>query len=321
MHRAGTRGRPYVGRRPSVAVVSELWGSTREDERAATPFGAALDRFRAAREEAVPAAVAATAGAPGPGAAAPGREEHDGRDSTSSVTTAGEPETALADDLRARLADRREATAAARYSAATYAALHGHVPGGEQDELNAGHGGRIRWGVRPRTAVVAVGAVLLLGTVVAAVALLPADDVRPLAAIASPEGEVPVGDGQPGIDVGAFTGAAVPSPSASEVRDVVVDVVGQVHTPGLVTLPAGSRVADAVAAAGGATEGAELSAVNLARPLVDGEQLRIPAPGETVAPAPAAAVAPGAGVAGAGATPGGLVNLNLNPPSRFREVT
>jgi competence protein ComEA len=81
-----------------------------------------------------------------------------------------------------------------------------------------------------------------------------------------------------------------------------------------VTLPAGARVADALEAAGGATGDADLAAVNLARAVVDGEQVYVPAPGE----APPAAADPGegavgGGVGGSGGPAGGgspLVDLN-----------
>jgi competence protein ComEA len=85
---------------------------------------------------------------------------------------------------------------------------------------------------------------------------------------------------------------------------VAVHVAGRVRRPGVVELPAGSRVADAITAAGGVTAGADLDAVNLARKLVDGEQIRVAARGEQ--PAPPAAAAPGQG----GAVPGALVDLN-----------
>jgi competence protein ComEA len=82
---------------------------------------------------------------------------------------------------------------------------------------------------------------------------------------------------------------------------IAVDVVGRVQHPGLVRLPQGSRVLDAIEAAGGATAGAELEAVNLARKLVDGEQIRIPRHGEAVAVSPSAV---GAGYGAAPGTPG-----------------
>ncbi len=56
-------------------------------------------------------------------------------------------------------------------------------------------------------------------------------------------------------------------------RPVVVSVVGLVHTPGLVTLAPGSRIADALQAAGGALGGADTVGLNMARPLSDGEQI------------------------------------------------
>jgi len=57
---------------------------------------------------------------------------------------------------------------------------------------------------------------------------------------------------------------------------ITVHVSGAVLAPGLVSLPAGSRVADAVMAAGGATEGAGLTALNLAASVSDGQQLVVP---------------------------------------------
>lgn len=75
---------------------------------------------------------------------------------------------------------------------------------------------------------------------------------------------------------------------------VVVDVVGAVRRPGLYRLEQGTRIADAVARAGGATGKADLSMVNLAAPLADGEQVVVPKHGAGGATA-------GAGAAGAGA--------------------
>jgi competence protein ComEA len=57
---------------------------------------------------------------------------------------------------------------------------------------------------------------------------------------------------------------------------LVVHVVGEVRRPGLYRLRDGARIADAVRRAGGATPGADLAAVNLAAPLVDGIQVLVP---------------------------------------------
>ena len=124
----------------------------------------------------------------------------------------------------------------------------------------------------------------------------------------------------PGVDLdpaargSPSTAAAAGSPSsagpgtasAGATGIVVVDVVGQVGRPGLVSLPAGSRVADAITAAGGATPEADVSLLNQARLVIDGEQIRVPRPGEVIAAAPGAA----GGAGGAGGGVGALVSLN-----------
>jgi competence protein ComEA len=93
---------------------------------------------------------------------------------------------------------------------------------------------------------------------------------------------------------------------------VVVDVTGKVRHPGLRRLPTGARVADALTAAGGALPGTDTGALNLARVLVDGEQVVV---GPARGPAGAlAAGGPGGGsagaAAGAGAAAAGPVSLN-----------
>lgn len=95
------------------------------------------------------------------------------------------------------------------------------------------------------------------------------------------------------------------APAVVEAPRLVVDVVGAVRLPGLYRLPAGSRTADAVARAGGATRGAALALVNLAAPLADGEQVVVPRSGQDGA---AAVSAPA--VAGGGRAPSGPVHLN-----------
>lgn len=99
-------------------------------------------------------------------------------------------------------------------------------------------------------------------------------------------------------------GAASAGGAPVDGAPVVVHVSGQVASSGVVELPAGSRVADALEAAGGATDEADLAAVNLARPLTDGEQIHVPAPGEEV-PVGDGAEAAGGGAGGAGGASGG----------------
>mgnify|MGYP006289801709 CR=1 FL=1 len=94
---------------------------------------------------------------------------------------------------------------------------------------------------------------------------------------------------------------AAPSVSSSGQADlagsVVVHVVGEVKQPGTVSLPAGSRVEDAVEAAGGVTKQRSLESVNLARLLVDGEQIVLGEPPKQAA-------------GGGGSSDGGVVSLN-----------
>ena len=72
-----------------------------------------------------------------------------------------------------------------------------------------------------------------------------------------------------------------PASAGDNADDVVVYVSGAVASPGVLTLPANSRVIDAITAAGGATPEADLESINLARILVDGEQIRVAVVGET----------------------------------------
>ena len=79
--------------------------------------------------------------------------------------------------------------------------------------------------------------------------------------------------------------AGTSSPGAAPTAaGVVVQVLGQVRHPGLVTLPTGSRVADAVRAAGGLATGGSSGSLNLARTLVDGEQIVV-SPDSSAGPA------------------------------------
>lgn len=123
----------------------------------------------------------------------------------------------------------------------------------------------------------------------------------------------PQGNGPSGTAVPDSTDpASDPGQAPTTQTEVVVHVVGQVARPGLVRLTGGSRVADAVQAAGGATKAADLGAVNLARAVVDGEQVIVPRPGEQVQAVPGSGpVDGGAGSGtGGGAVAGAPINLN-----------
>jgi len=137
---------------------------------------------------------------------------------------------------------------------AAYTAAHGHPL--EVEPFVDGVEGR-RWATRGRVAAVAAAALLVLGAVVVLRAVQET----------------------PSVVVPAAAGATVGvAPAAAP--EIVVHVVGEVLQPGLVHLPAGARLADAIDAAGGAGPEADLAAINLARVLTDGEQVVVPRPGE-----------------------------------------
>lgn len=97
------------------------------------------------------------------------------------------------------------------------------------------------------------------------------------------------------------------SQPAEQPTRLMVHVVGSVRHPGVYELDAGSRVIDAVDAAGGTLPDAVLSAVNMARPVGDGEQILVPDEDDPGAVTAAAAAGGGAGAAGAGsAGPSGV---------------
>lgn len=140
-------------------------------------------------------------------------------------------------------------------------------------------------------------AAVLVGAVVVTLFLMGRGRVPQAAPVA-------VGSALPTISAAPVL-AASPSPAA----EVVVEVVGKVRRPGVVTLSRGSRVQDALAAAGGARPGVDTSDQNLARVLVDGEQIRI-----GLEPAPAAVPVPGT------SGPGALIDLNTASLEALQEI-
>ena len=111
----------------------------------------------------------------------------------------------------------------------------------------------------------------------------------------------------PDTTVGSVTTTA--GEIGEEKGTLVVYVSGWVSTPGVVEVAEGAIVADAVAAAGGALEGALLDAVNLARQLTEGEHIQIPGPGDGTASA--------SGPAGGG---DGLIAINQADAAALEEL-
>lgn len=97
-------------------------------------------------------------------------------------------------------------------------------------------------------------------------------------------------------------------PAATDSAELVVSIAGLVARPGLVRLRPGARVADAVAAAGGPLPGTDLTGVNLARRLSDGEHVVV-GPASAAAPQPGASPAAGGAASGQG---GSGARLDLN---------
>ncbi|MFD5655420.1 SLBB domain-containing protein, partial [Streptomyces sp. NPDC127039] len=116
------------------------------------------------------------------------------------------------------------------------------------------------------------------------------------------------GAGKPGPTTEDPDTTGGPGPKAAATAtagpEIVVDVGGKVREPGIHSLPAGSRVADALRAAGGVRPGTKTDGLNRARFLVDGEQVIVGAP----APRPGAAPAPDGPTGAAG--PAAPVSLN-----------
>ncbi len=167
-----------------------------------------------------------------------------------------------------------------------------------------------RTGLGP--AHVAVVAVLVaLGALVTAVLVVRADPGAPQAtapAAATVESSGPL------VELPEPTPAPTSSAGA-----VTVDVAGRVRRPGIAVLDPGARVVDALDAAGGARPGVDLSTLNLARPLVDGEQILVGRDPTAAPPAAAAPPLPGAAgsVGAGGAVPSALVDLNTATASEL----
>jgi len=113
--------------------------------------------------------------------------------------------------------------------------------------------------------------------------------------------------------VAADAAAAVSTVAASSVPTMVtIHVAGSVERPGVYSLPGGSRIQAAVAAAGGPTRRADLDAINMAAPAVDGAQIYVPARGEAVPPVADTASSGDAPVVGSPSVPDASAPVDVN---------
>ncbi len=154
-----------------------------------------------------------------------------------------------------------------------------------------------------------IGLVAAIAAVVAAVGVWrDRPEPRPVAAVSlaavssDPQAGQPVAQAAASLrPVKTTTGPGSASTGATQAASrLVVSVTGKVLRPGVVTVPAGSRVSDAIAAAGGATKAADITGLNLAARLTDGESIIVPAAGQVGAPVgdmAAPAVAPNSAAA------------------------
>ncbi|HEX8767696.1 MAG TPA: ComEA family DNA-binding protein [Jatrophihabitans sp.] len=190
---------------------------------------------------------------------------------------------------------------------ASVAGLIGRVLGGPASaRLDAASpaglsGARVNPGRRGLLAMAVVTAL----TVLVAGGWVLAARPHPMLASATPEGS-PAGSAEPSLAPGGSLKSPRAGPTGSSgaaSTRLVVDVAGRVRRPGVYRLPPGARVDDAVRAAGGFLSGVDPVTVNLARKLVDGEQVLIGVAGSGAAAGAGPAPAPGPA---AGAATGAL---------------
>lgn len=166
----------------------------------------------------------------------------------------------------------------------------------------------VRWGLTPHHLVIAALVVIALLVLTAwwVVRAIPhAEPVQLSSARSLPPGATTTTS--PGAPLAPTPSGGVPgSNQVPAAVTLVVDVTGKVRRPGIVELSSGARVIDAIEKAGGVRPGVDTSELNLARLLVDGEQVVV---GLAV---PAVARTPGASPPGSVPTAGEVAPVNLN---------
>lgn len=196
-----------------------------------------------------------------------------------------------------------------------------------QDPAEAGH--RTRWRIGHAAVWVAAGLVVGMVAVLWMGGMF-AEPARTVTKIATNQNEpsAPSREETPGNNGGSLpttggkgkkmTPAGVKAPASPAPEKLVVHVAGAVKDPGIVTLQQGSRVHEAISAAGGPQDKAQLDAINLAATVQDGQQLYVPTHAEQPVNGTAGPGAAGSGTTAAadGTTIGGaagaepLININ-----------
>lgn len=178
--------------------------------------------------------------------------------------------------------------------------------------LNDRVGAWFRWFGVTRLVAAAISTAIVVGGgwwLVRAPAL-PAEQSLPVASEVASASTLPPPVAATSVDV----------PASTEPAAAVVHVAGAVATPGVYTLPAGSRIDDAIDAAGGATAAADSDGLNRAAPLVDGQRVYVPERGE-VDPAAVAAMPPSEQViASASSAPVGPIDINRADRPKLEEL-
>lgn len=195
-------------------------------------------------------------------------------------------------------------------------------------------------GDRRRLLLAAVAVVVVAVTVLAGIRLAAGADAAGLVIAKSDGGQELAddpspGDGKPGVvdgasgDTDALAGSEAGDASqaeSAEAETLFVHIGGCVLSAGVYELPAGSRIADAVAAAQGFTDDAAPDAVNLARLLSDGERIIVPSAAEYELSQSGQAnggeevVSAGVATEGASSEPGGKVNINAASASELEAL-
>ena len=103
-------------------------------------------------------------------------------------------------------------------------------------------------------------------------------------------------------------------------KKIIVHIKGQVKNPGVLTLEEGQRVNDALTMAGGQSDKADLNAVNLAEPLIDGQEVYIPAKGEKASPSPVNKPAAQKAASSGGNVSDGKIDLNTADQKQLEQL-